>query len=165
MSDRQTRARSEDLRRISKRHLALLAEQYPPSINREHPRPATWGDCPRSGPCPWTSCGYHLAVDVTPRTGNIRHNWPDREVNELAHTCALREADRGGLTLDEVGERMNLTRERTRQIELSALAKLRTRAPQLAEHLDRLAGLQDDAHRPGPGPVKATLAHRATRVA
>jgi len=34
-------------------------------------------------------------------------------------------ADRGGITLEEVGEIMNLTRERIRQVELRGLEKLR----------------------------------------
>lgn len=131
------RKRSEHPARVGKRHLAVLAEAYPRSINEEHPRPATRGDCPASGPCPWVSCAYHLAVDVSTETGSITHNWPDREVGELTHTCSLREADRGGLTLEEVGARMNLTRERVRQIELRAFARLRAIAPELVEHLER----------------------------
>ncbi len=33
-------------------------------------------------------------------------------------------ADRSGITLEEVGEIMNLTRERVRQVETAGLAKL-----------------------------------------
>jgi hypothetical protein len=42
----------------------------------------------------------------------------------MNETCALDIADRGGTTLEEVGAIMNLTRERIRQVEVKALAKL-----------------------------------------
>jgi DNA-directed RNA polymerase sigma subunit (sigma70/sigma32) len=42
----------------------------------------------------------------------------------MTETCALDVADRGGITLEEVGEIMNLTRERVRQVETAGLAKL-----------------------------------------
>ncbi|HZJ55112.1 MAG TPA: sigma factor-like helix-turn-helix DNA-binding protein, partial [Myxococcaceae bacterium] len=49
----------------------------------------------------------------------------DKEIWELEHTCALDVAEKGGITLEEVGEIMNLTRERIRQVETRGLAKLR----------------------------------------
>ncbi len=42
----------------------------------------------------------------------------------MKETCALDVADRGGTTLEDVGAIMNLTRERIRQVEVRALAKL-----------------------------------------
>jgi hypothetical protein len=41
-----------------------------------------------------------------------------------AESCSLDVADRGGATLDQVGEALGVSRERTRRIEESALAKL-----------------------------------------
>jgi hypothetical protein len=52
-------------------------------------------------------------------------NFPDKELWEIADTCALDVADRGGITLEEVGAIMNLTRERVRQLETRGLEKLR----------------------------------------
>jgi hypothetical protein len=75
-------------------------------------------------PCPFVSCKYHLYVDVHPVRGSIKLNFPDVEVWEMTETCALDVADRGGITLEEVGEIMNLTRERVRQVETAGLAKL-----------------------------------------
>jgi hypothetical protein len=71
------------------------------------------------------SCKHHLYLDVNPGTGSIKLNFPDKEVWELEETCALDVADRGGITLEEVGSIMNLTRERIRQVETRGLLKLR----------------------------------------
>ncbi|HMR73767.1 MAG TPA: sigma factor-like helix-turn-helix DNA-binding protein [Polyangiaceae bacterium] len=65
-------------------------------------------------------------MDVSPKTGAIKLNFPDMEVWELPDTCALDIADRGGVTLEDVGAIMNLTRERIRQLELQALNRLET---------------------------------------
>lgn len=76
-------------------------------------------------PCLYVSCRHHLYLDVNEETGSIKFNFPDKEVWELEETCALDVADRGGITLEEVGSIMNLTRERIRQLELSGLEKLK----------------------------------------
>ncbi|MBI5514181.1 MAG: hypothetical protein HY909_10460 [Deltaproteobacteria bacterium] len=92
-------------------------------------RPRTRGDCQHGPhaerPCPFVSCKHHLYLDVNDRTGSIKLNFPDLEVWDLPETCALDIADRGGITLEEVGEIMNLTRERIRQLETRGLAKLK----------------------------------------
>jgi hypothetical protein len=72
------------------------------------------------------SCKHNLYLDVNPSTGSIKLNFPDKEIWELEETCALDVADRGGITLEEVGGIMNLTRERIRQVETRGLQKLRT---------------------------------------
>ena len=67
----------------------------------EERRPRSRADCangPR--PCMFISCKHHLYLDVNPSTGSIKLNFPDREVWELADTCALDVADRGGITLE-----------------------------------------------------------------
>ena len=75
-------------------------------------------------PCLFVSCKHHLYLDVNPETGSIKLNFPDMEVWELQETCALDVAERGGLTLEEVGEILNLTRERIRQVEAAGLKRL-----------------------------------------
>ena len=92
----------------------------------EQARPRSRADCangPR--PCMFVSCKHHLYLDVNPDTGSIKLNFPDKELWELPETCALDVADRGGITLEEVGHIMNLTRERIRQVETRGLVKLR----------------------------------------
>lgn len=89
-------------------------------------RPKTRAEClngPR--PCPWVSCKYHLYLDVDPKTGSIKLNFPDIEPHEMVESCALDVADRGPASLDKVGLIMNLTRERIRQLEASAAEKIR----------------------------------------
>lgn len=89
-------------------------------------RPQKRSDCknmPR--PCPFVSCKYHLYLDVNEENGSIKINFPDKTIWDLKETCALDVAEKGGLTLEEVGELMNLTRERVRQIESEATEILR----------------------------------------
>ena len=88
-------------------------------------RPLTRRECadgPR--PCPFVACRHHLYLDVAPETGTIKLNFPELEVWELTHSCALDVADAGGLELERTGALLNVTRERVRQIEAVALAKL-----------------------------------------
>lgn len=89
-------------------------------------RPRSRSECAGGErPCLWVSCKYHLWLDVNPETGSIKLNFPDLEIWELEETCALDVADKGGITLEEVGEIMNLTRERIRQVEMRGLEKIR----------------------------------------
>lgn len=88
--------------------------------------PLTRADCadvPR--PCPFVTCRWHLYLDVNAGSGNITLNFPDLEVDELQHSCCLDVADEGGVTLEQAGAALNITRERARQLEASALVKLR----------------------------------------
>ncbi len=89
-------------------------------------RPRTRADCISSPrPCVFVSCKYNLYLDVNPETGSVKMNFPDKEIWELDYTCALDVSEKGGITLEEVGEIMNLTRERIRQVETRGLMKLR----------------------------------------
>ena len=71
------------------------------------------------------SCKHHLYLDVNPDTGSIKLNFPHLEPWEMSESCALDVAERGGITLEEVGGIVNLTRERVRQVEVRATTKLR----------------------------------------
>jgi hypothetical protein len=103
------------------RRLAQLIV-YPGDVDR----PATRAECQSvQRPCPFVSCAHHLYLDVNPASGAIKLNFPHLEVWEMKETCALDVADRGGITLEEVGEILNLTRERIRQVEVRGLTKMR----------------------------------------
>jgi hypothetical protein len=118
----RTRARTISIRRLSKAELNRGRMLYP---EEEYWRPRTRTECvDMERPCPFVSCKYHLYIDVHPVRGSIKLNFPDVDVWEMTETCSLDIADRGGITLEEVGEIMNLTRERVRQVETTGLAKL-----------------------------------------
>ncbi len=127
------------LTREEKREALTL--QYPQDIERPRQR----GDCrSMERPCPFVSCEHHLYLDVNPQSGAIKLNFPHLEVWQMAETCALDVADRGGITLEEVGAILNLTRERIRQVEVRGLSKIRD--------------LSDDDHMaqsPFPSPQKS----------
>jgi hypothetical protein len=119
---RAVRARTISVKRMTKRELEIGRLLYPET---GYEKPRTREDCvdgPR--PCPFVACKHHLFIDVSPRTGAIKLNFPDLEVWDMGESCALDVADRGGTTLEDVGAIMNLTRERIRQVEVKALAKL-----------------------------------------
>jgi hypothetical protein len=128
---RRSRSRTHSRKEIARalrreRELGEVDEELVTLIHEiESMRPRSRADCangPR--PCMFISCKHHLYLDINPSTGSIKLNFPEREVWELAETCALDIADRGGITLEEVGEVMNLTRERIRQLETRGLKKL-----------------------------------------
>ncbi|ACY17404.1 sigma factor-like helix-turn-helix DNA-binding protein [Haliangium ochraceum] len=126
---RRTRPRSKTIamKRLTREELRVGALLYPPV---DIPRPQSRVECKSEiRPCPWVACKHHLYLDVNPETGSIKLNFPDLEPWELQDTCALDVAERGGITLEEVGEIMNLTRERIRQVEVRGLRKLRARSP------------------------------------
>jgi hypothetical protein len=77
------------------------------------PSPAMLNHC---RPCPWVGCVQHLFLDVMDHGASIRMNFPSKEPWELGPTCALDEAEKDGMTLDEVGKTINITRERVRQL-------------------------------------------------
>lgn len=123
---RDVRSTTERTNRFSTRKLAVLSalEPYPDSIER----PQTRGECQGAArPCPWVSCRYHLFLDVS-EADNIKLNFPDLEPDQLETSCALDVADREGATLEEVGDLINVTRERVRQIQTRALEKVERRA-------------------------------------
>jgi hypothetical protein len=93
-------------------------------MEAHHERPRTRAECvagPR--PCPWVGCRFHLWGEVSD-AGGLTIFRPEVDPLDMDDTCALDLADRGGMTLEEVADRFNLTRERIRQIEDMALRKL-----------------------------------------
>jgi len=126
---RRTRPRSKTIamKRLTREELRQGALMYPPV---DIPRPTKRSECMEEmRPCPWVACKHHLYLDINPETGSIKINFPELEPWELKHTCALDVAERGGITLEEVGEIMNLTRERIRQVEVRGLLKLKMGSP------------------------------------
>lgn len=127
---RQVRARTIAVKRLTKDKLRIGRLLYP---DTDYWKPRTRAEC-KNGPrpCPFVSCKHHLYLDVNPTTGSIKLNFPDLEPHELKESCGLDVADRGGITLEEVGELMNLTRERIRQVELLGLERVRENQAQFS---------------------------------
>ena len=141
----QRRSRVVSITRLAKREIEIGRLLFPET---DHQRPRTRAECvdgPR--PCPFVSCKYHLYLDVHPRTGNIKLNFPDIGVEEMGESCTLDVADRHGATIEEIGAIMNLTRERVRQLEVRACAA----ASASAELRSLLPGRE--RHRPDLRPV------------
>ena len=104
--------------------------------------PITRADC-RQGlrPCPWVRCKFHLFWEMPilspnpkrmrkwerPKGSGINKPLTDSEclkmLFSMSETCTLDVADRGGVTLEKVGEILQVTRERVRQIEDSDKGK------------------------------------------
>lgn len=121
------------MHRQSKRVLTVLQAAYPEADRVHATRPLSRGECeggPR--PCPFVSCKHNLFLSVHEGNGNIKLEHGGLEPWEVQESCTLDVADRGGLTLEEVGKILNLTRERVRQLEDRSLARLKA----LAEALD-----------------------------
>lgn len=118
------RAKTISTKRFTKTVLRALAAEVDDVDVPDRPRVRS--ECP-TGPCPWVGCRHHLYLDINPETGSIKINFPDLEVEDLVHSCALDAAELGPHTLEAAAEKMNITRERTRQVEVIAYFNLATR--------------------------------------
>lgn len=109
-------------------------DEPPLTPAEEAQRPRVRADCLPGGinaarPCPWAACKYSLILEVHAASGAIKLNADLDALEQLRATCVLDVADRGGITLEEVGETLQVTRERIRQVEAQALALIaRSRA-------------------------------------
>jgi hypothetical protein len=92
-------------------------------------------------PCPWATCEFHMAVEIN-RAGGLRvmKGWDetDEKGRALRPTCLIDLALEGGMSLEEVGRVFGIVRERVRQIESSALRKLRKGGVDLRQTLSDL---------------------------
>lgn len=148
---RDVRSRTISIKRLTKRDRLAGEAEFDAKKWASYARPEGPGACEEGEhfqrPCPFVSCKHHLYLDVSAKTGAIKLNVPDLEVWEMTETCAIDVAMRGGSTLEEVGEILNLTRERVRQIEVKALAKI-AENPALGRLLRELLGPR------GPGDAE-----------
>ena len=123
--EKRRRARTLSRKQMAREHRKARARGEVVEVV-EYWRPKARSEClEMERPCLFVSCRFHLFLDVNPETGSLKENFPGKEPWELEETCALDVADRGGITLEEVGAIMNLTRERIRQVEVRGLEKLK----------------------------------------
>jgi hypothetical protein len=95
-----------------------------------------------------------LAIDTTP-AGSIIFNFGAKPLEELAGTCSLDVANDGPHTLEGVAAYLGVTRERIRQIEAIAVAKLKKSAAQLRSSPEQQES--SPALRPRQGPPSTFL--------
>ena len=152
---REVRAKVEAPDRVPKYRLRMIAEENRLSDHLPRLDGLTRGECQGGHrPCPMVSCRHNLYLDVSPKSAAVKLNFPDLEPWEVdpAHSCSLDVADLGGATLEDVARAMNLTRERVRQIETSAIAHA-------GEAGESFAGLREHAGL-GEGEVLPPVAQR-----
>lgn len=102
--------------------------------HEDYVRPTTRAEC-RGGvrPCPWVSCKSHLGLDVLPERGGMLLLRPevfeaDEDGDAVEESCAedvAEQAGADGLSYEEIGELMGLSRQSVYQFEQRALAKLK----------------------------------------
>lgn len=122
------RAKTIQLRRLTNDERKIEALLYP-----EHGywRPSTRGECSNvQRPCPYVGCRHHLYVDEGTGESSLVLNFPEQEPWEMPVSCSLDVADEhpSGLSLDQIGRVMGVTRERVRQIQKAAETKAVRRA-------------------------------------
>ena len=123
--EKRRRARTLSRKQMAREHRKMRARGEVEDVV-QYWRPRKRSEClEMERPCLFVSCRFHLYLDVNPETGSLKENFPGKEPWELEQTCALDVSDRGGITLEEVGSIMNLTRERIRQVEVRGLEKLK----------------------------------------
>lgn len=110
------------------------------------------------GPCTVATCRYSLLADTT-----SPGEWKGRAPKKVAENCALDAAENGAMTLDEIALEIGRTRERVRQIEARAMAKIRRIAPELAEVLRDALARQGENVWPAPFG-KERRARRRSRI-
>lgn len=126
------KARTTSIKRLSLYERQATAREYAAELAEiEQLKPRVRSECEGGErPCPFVSCRYNLLVDVK-ESGAIKENLgpiEDVDFEALGDTCALDVADRGGDTLEAVGDMLGMTRERIRQVETRALAVLKAQA-------------------------------------
>jgi hypothetical protein len=136
------RAKTESIRRLPK--YELQAGRVHLLVAGEYDRPKTRGECPEERPCPYVGCKWNTFLDVNEDTGSIKYNHAVLEPDEVpAETsCVLDVCDRGGATLEQVGILLNVSRERIRQLENDAIARVKRRNHALLEELEEVGGAE-----------------------
>jgi len=91
------------------------------------PRPQTRADCEcGERPCPWVGCAYNLFLRVDERNGIIKYTHPkikDPLNVPPNRSCVLDIADESALSVETIGEILNMSRISIAQIETAAVNK------------------------------------------
>jgi hypothetical protein len=117
--------------RLDSREMSMATRRKRPTKRRE---------CPDARPCPWVSCRDNLSIAITRK--KFVNFTGSEDPKEWGQNCCLDHAEKGPVTLEDIGALMGVTRERIRQIEISASA-----------HFVELAHLNLDVPMPEPRVV------------
>jgi hypothetical protein len=106
--------------RVDREEVAQILSEIP-----ESDRPTNRVECPSYRPCPFVGCRYNMFLDIK-ETGSITMNYDGMEPWQMQNSCLFDVIEQypEGLPLGMIGQIMNLTRERVRQVEVEALRKL-----------------------------------------
>lgn len=109
-------------RTIAAKPLSREEKRLSGSIKKQSAVMPTRDQC-RGGhrPCPLVRCAYNLYLDVNPKTGGLKLNFPAIEPEDMKESCSLDIADQGEHSLEEIAAVFGITRERVRQIQDKAL--------------------------------------------
>lgn len=107
----------------------VYADRFDYDWYQELRRPSVYADClaqhlgSEHRPCPFASCEHHLMFRIV--DGEIVLNFHTEDIDELPYTCAVHEASGDEMTLEAIALRLNISKERVRQLQNIALAKLK----------------------------------------
>jgi hypothetical protein len=128
-----------------KKGLVIAGVDYSDEVGVEVVHPKKKEMCSTERPCPYVSCRHHLGIEPV-YVGCINLTFPDMQPWEIPETCSIDVAMQGDKTLEEVGQLINITRERVRQLETSAIIKARRAAESMGLVFDDLGiDLLEDA--------------------
>lgn len=126
-------------------------------------RPVTRGDCVGGiRPCPWMTCRHHL-VHAQQGFKSMTADAMLVRLEAMPETCALDVADRGGEHLETVGNALDLTRERVRQIEAASIRRLQELGLKLGDYFAD-DGAEGDWHDEAPVLRPDAEVHAERRV-
>jgi hypothetical protein len=109
--------------------ITTIADKYDWEWYDKLERPRTYSDCLRlrlgseHRPCPFVSCEHHLMLQVI--NGKVYLNHGTDDIDKLPYTCAAYEASGDTLTLEAIAQRLDISKERVRQLQNEAIGKLK----------------------------------------
>ena len=93
----------------------------------------------RKRPCPWVRCKHHFIWLVWDKLRDKSNDEITDCITEMKFSCVLDIVDNyREMTLEQIGELLNLTRERVRQIEEKAITRIRKPTRERAPILEDL---------------------------
>ncbi len=114
-----------------------------------HHMPKRRSEClNRKRPCPWVRCTHHFIWLLWDRLRDKSDDEIADCISRIRYSCVLDTVDNHGqMTLEQIGQLLNLTRERIRQIEKKAITRARKPTIRRAPILARLKDMVKSTNR------------------